>query len=61
MEFGKFFSDICRGQLSAEKQLFRTGYAGGLRISIPPYPVEPKKGVDPEKYSPSIGIPIVKI
>lgn len=54
MEVGKFFSDITRGQLS-EIPLERL-YMGGIRISIPPYPAEPKG--NSEKLSPNIGVPI---
>jgi phosphoribosylamine---glycine ligase len=53
-DFGEFFSNITRGQ---QKEIdVHDEYAGGIRITIPPYPVETDK--DPEKFSPSIGVPI---
>lgn len=55
-ELGKLFSDLARGQVSEIN--LSDGYAAGVRVSIPPYPAEPLTGIDPEKFSPSIGIPI---
>lgn len=58
-DLGKFFSDMVRQQ-AREIPCFE-GYTGGVRLTIPPYPVEPKEGVDPEKFSPSLGVPILNI
>jgi phosphoribosylamine--glycine ligase len=55
MDLGKFFSDICSNQMK-EFPIFDT-YAGAVRLTIPPYPVETEK--DPEDFSPSIGVPIL--
>lgn len=55
-ELGKFFSDITRGQMREVSKDDR--YAGAVRMSIPPYPMEVKSGVDTEKVSPNEGIPI---
>jgi phosphoribosylamine--glycine ligase len=56
VDFGQFFSDLVRGDL---KELpLSASFAGGIRVSIPPYPAEPKKGVDTEEVSPNIGVPI---
>lgn len=57
MELGKFFSDCSRGQI---KNLISTNnnYAGAVRLSIPPYPMEVKGHIDTEKISPNMGIPI---
>lgn len=54
MDFGQFFSDVCHGQMG--DMPFRDTYVGGVRLTIPPYPAEPKG--DPEKLSPNIGTPI---
>jgi phosphoribosylamine-glycine ligase len=56
-EVGKLISDITLGQIS-EMQL-HDAIAGGIRISIPPYPVEPT--TDMKKIleqSPNMGVPI---
>ena len=55
-DFGEFFSNLARCQ-AVEVPVIES-FAGGIRITIPPYPVEPKTGVDPEKFSPSMGVPI---
>ena len=56
MDLGQFFSDMAMGQGFngdvSEK------YAGSVRLSIPPYPMEAKANVDTEKISPNQGIPI---
>jgi phosphoribosylamine-glycine ligase len=57
IEIGKLFSDIVHGQ--ARNIDLMEEYAGSIRVSIPPYPAEPMKGKDPEKFSPSIGVPIL--
>lgn len=54
MEFGKFFSDAARGQLKQFDPIDE--YAGSIRITIPPYPIESK--INTEKVSPNEGIPI---
>jgi phosphoribosylamine---glycine ligase len=52
---GKLISDIVRGETKSIK--FNGEYAGSLRVTIPPYPVEPQKG-NSEELSPNIGVPI---
>jgi phosphoribosylamine---glycine ligase len=54
MEYGKFFSDIVRGQIEDWDHKCRS--MCGIRMTIPPYPAEPEG--DPEELSPSVGIPI---
>jgi phosphoribosylamine--glycine ligase len=56
-DIGKFFSDMSRGQQGEIS--VSTKCAGSVRVSIPPYPAEPLANVDPEKFSPSIGVPIL--
>jgi phosphoribosylamine--glycine ligase len=56
-DFGKFFYEIARGELKEIK--LNKADAGAVRVTIPPYPAEPKNGVNPEKFSPSIGVPIL--
>jgi len=56
MDQAQFFSDISKSQFRGYIPLAER-YAGGLRITIPPYPVESKQ--DPEKFSPSRGVPIL--
>jgi phosphoribosylamine---glycine ligase len=56
-DIGKFYSDIVRGQCDIVP--CNAEYAGSVRVTIPPYPAEPKSGVNPEKFSPSIGVPIL--
>jgi phosphoribosylamine-glycine ligase len=34
-------------------------YASSVRFTVPPYPAELKRGIDPEKFSPNEGIPIL--
>lgn len=55
-DFGKFFSDCARGDVSIISH--SNDYAASVRLSIPPYPMEAKTGVDTEKVSPNEGIPI---
>jgi phosphoribosylamine--glycine ligase len=55
IDLGEFFSNIARGE-SSEISI-QNKYAGGVRVTIPPYPVETEK--DPEEFSPSTGIPIL--
>lgn len=55
-DFGEFFSNMARGQCKEMKLL--PDYAGGLRITIPPYPAEPLAEIDPEEFSPNLGVPI---
>lgn len=54
-DVGKLYSDITRRQI--KKMSFNSEYMGSLRITIPPYPIEPSKG-DAEEVSPNLGIPI---
>ena len=55
-DFGEFFSEIAKGN-DFEPE-FETKDAGGLRVTIPPYPAEPQ-GKNSELLSPNIGIPIL--
>jgi phosphoribosylamine--glycine ligase len=53
-DLGKFYSDLCSGQLkevNIEEQ-----FAGSVRVTIPPYPLETDK--ETQKLSPNVGIPI---
>jgi len=56
MDFGKFYYDAARG--NGPDMKLSSGMAGGVRVTIPPYPVELVGHADPEKFSPNIGIPI---
>lgn len=53
---GKLFSDVARGQGGALQLEDKFGSA--VKLSIPPYPVEPEKQKDAQKVTPNIGIPI---
>lgn len=55
-DIGKFFSDCARGESKELKVLDK--FAGSVRMSIPPYPMEVKSGIDTENISPNEGIPI---
>jgi len=57
MEVGKFFSDIVRGQAKYWDHKLDT--CSSVRFTVPPYPVEPEEGADPEEFSPNVGIPIL--
>lgn len=57
MEVGKFFSDLARRQCNYEFP-FGNSYAAGVRLTIPPYPLEPPKTSDVKKVGPNCGIPI---
>lgn len=55
-EWGKLISDFARGQgkdIELESQI-----SGGIRISIPPYPLEPQEG---EQVEDTLGMPIQNI
>ncbi len=56
-DLGELFSDISRGQLK-KMRLFEDEYAGGIRLTIPPYPVEPESAKDVKKLTPNLGVPI---
>ena len=53
---GKFFSDVARGQ--ASEVPMNDKFAAGIRLSIPPYPLEPEKPEHVQLVRPNIGIPI---
>jgi phosphoribosylamine--glycine ligase len=53
---GQFFSDVARGQ--ASEVPMRGGFAAGVRLSIPPYPLEPSKPEHVQLVRPNEGIPI---
>lgn len=53
---GKFMSDIARGQGSRLDISDKMGAA--IRVTIPPYPLDPTDVDDVEKVSPNIGVPI---
>lgn len=55
-EVGELISDICQG-IKVKMNLI-DAYAGGVRLTIPPYPIEPKSLKSIEKDSPNRGIPI---
>ena len=54
-EFGSFFYAIATGQTDDIK--FENEFAASVRVSIPPYPAE--TDLDPEKFSPNKGVPIL--
>lgn len=56
-EVGKFFSDLALGQLD-RVPVDDDKFSAGIRISIPPYPLDPKKIKDVQRVHPNIGIPI---
>lgn len=57
MEMGEFFYKAARGE-NIPVVSKTSDYAGSIRLSIPPYPMEVKRGLDTEKVSPNEGIPI---
>lgn len=56
-DVGAFFSGITRGELELAE--FESKDAGGVRITIPPYPVELDDKKDSEDFSPNSGVPIL--
>ena len=52
----QFYSDIARGQ--ADEVPMREGFAAGVRLSIPPYPLEPEKPEHVQLVRPNVGVPI---
>jgi phosphoribosylamine--glycine ligase len=56
-DLGEFFANMAKGTPS-DNISTDLSYAGAIRISIPPYPMEVKSGVDTERLSPNEGIPI---
>lgn len=55
-EVGKFLSDVARGQGSMVSMVDKI--ASAVRVTIPPYPLEPKEIKDVQEVCPNIGIPI---
>src|SRR5437899_2328032 len=55
-DIGQLISDLCKGQCSEIK--LSEGVAGGVRLTIPPYPLEPPSAREVQKTSPNRGIPI---
>lgn len=55
-DVGKLISDIVNGQ--TDKMEIYDAIAGGIRISIPPYPIEPNSIQKILNESPNIGVPI---
>ena len=53
---GQFYSDIARGQ--ASEVPMNDKFAAGVRLSIPPYPLEPEKPDHVQLVRPNVGIPI---
>lgn len=53
---GKVFSDLCRGDMQVMP--INDIYAGSVRLTIPPYPLEPDEPIDTEKVTANEGIPI---
>lgn len=59
MDFGEFFCRVVNNELPGKNDAdFDSDFAGGVRITIPPYPVEPEEGIDVEDFSPNKGVPI---
>jgi len=56
-EVGELISDIVQG-LNTKMNLFENAFASGIRVTIPPYPIEPKSSRAIQKHSPNKGIPI---
>jgi phosphoribosylamine--glycine ligase len=56
-DIGEVISNFARGQASYFPMLL-DGFAGGVRLSIPPYPLEPPKTKDIDRVGPNVGIPI---
>jgi phosphoribosylamine-glycine ligase len=54
-DIGQVVSDFAKGQ--GKLDLYDK-FAGGVRLSIPPYPLEPSKIRDVQKVSPNKGVPI---
>lgn len=55
-DIGQMISDTCDG---VNKQFdLLDAYSGGVRVTIPPYPIEPKSLKHVKKDSPNKGIPI---
>jgi len=55
-DVGQLISDIVKGQT---KEMKVSGdFASGVRVSIPPYPLEPPSIKDVKKSSPNYGIPL---
>jgi len=55
-DLGKVISDFARGQ--ADELDLVDSYASGVRVTVPPYPVEAVKG-DTEAIAPHAGLPII--
>lgn len=56
IDCGEFISGIAKGTL--KKIPLRDNFAGGIRISIPPYPLEPDHATEVQEVSPNYGLPI---
>lgn len=56
-DLGKFYFDIASG--NSFNPDFRDDYASAVRFTIPPYPAEPKSGIDSEAFSPNEDLPIL--
>lgn len=55
-DIGEVISDAVQG---VKTQMdFRSAFSGGIRITIPPYPIEPESIKSMEKLAPNKGIPI---
>ena len=55
-DVGQLISDLCKDQCNEMK--LSEGIAGGIRLTIPPYPLEPPSAREVQKTSPNRGIPI---
>jgi phosphoribosylamine--glycine ligase len=53
---GQFFADVAKQQASHVPMTDK--YAAGVRLSIPPYPLEPKNTDQVQVVRPNVGIPI---
>lgn len=56
MDVGELISDLVEG--TDTEMSFKSDFSGGVRITIPPYPIEPKSMKELQKISPNEGIPI---
>ena len=55
-DIGKFISDLVNG--TCKRVPVNDYFAGGIRVSIPPYPLEPDKATEVQKVCPNLGLPI---
>lgn len=56
IDIGKFIADLVHRQLNEVPM--QNQIAAGVRVTIPPYPIEPKSAKEIQKTAPNLGIPI---